>query len=143
MVEHRQETSVLPAKDDRQTVNKRTKMNPLAPSPFSVADPAEMATFYTIHATSQEWEEEMTDTYDLYTTFEKACDAMDKLVQEYVDNYNNEVRRAYDEEIVFEKPDRAALAEHLKTWRSVRYYRLETPSEPDVLFIIRRLTVVS
>lgn len=95
-----------------------------------------MASFYTVHATTVEYDEEMNDSYDLYTTFEKACDAMEDIIRDYVDN---DMKGEYDEEIVFERPDRASLEEHLKVFRSVRYFRL--PGEPDVLFIIRRMTV--
>lgn len=51
----------------------------------------------------------------LYTTFEKACSAMEKRIQEYMQE------RGRDE--VFQPPNREKAKEQMKWERFVKYYR--------------------
>lgn len=96
-----------------------------------------MATFYKIEAYNQgdRDSEDVLNSYDLYTTFEKACDAMDVEIRTFVNTYN-QYETQYDP-IVYTPPTR----ETMKTdWRCIEYYELAFP-DACYVFLIKKLTV--
>lgn len=87
-----------------------------------------MASFYMIQAYNLEAggrdPGELLESHALYTTFETACDAIEKEVHVYIDNYNDSCRRDYEDPIVFERPDREALFVNIIKWLRTDYYRV-------------------
>lgn len=98
-----------------------------------------MATFYKIEAYDQDGRdsEDVLNSYNLYTTFEKACDAIDIEIQTLVNTYNLYVTEY--EPIVYTPPNRESIN---KNWnRYLHYYELAFP-DACYLFVINKLTVV-
>ncbi len=93
-----------------------------------------MTFFYKIEAYHQgdRDSDDVLNSYDLYTTFEKACDAIDTEIRTLVNSYNQH----YDP-IVYTPPTR----ETMKTdWRCIEYYELAFP-DACYVFLIKKLTV--
>ena len=97
-----------------------------------------MATFYTIHCYDQNYalgddvlDEE--DSYNLYSTFEKAVNAIEIHIRKHIDRYN-ENREPTEEEEVFTKPN-ATMKEGKKY---CHYYE----TYDNFLFVICRMTVI-
>lgn len=95
-----------------------------------------MATYYTIHCYDQNTgdERDQMDSYNLYTTFEKAADALDDEIKKHIEKYNV----GYDDSFRFEPQDRKKGEEHLKTRNYYHYYELDF----RLLFVISKMTVV-
>ncbi len=91
-----------------------------------------MTTFYSIHAYNPEsrnpGEDKIHDGI-LYTTFEKACDAMNKMILDYI--------AQMDWIVVFDEPDREPLRKEIEMQEWTRYYYLG-----DNRFTICKATVV-
>ena len=88
-----------------------------------------------IQAHNQETtQSELLESHALYTTFEKACDAIEKEIHAYIDNYN--CRR--DDPIVFEPPKREDMFDHIRNRHYVHYYELH---ELGYLFVIVKMIV--
>ncbi len=97
-----------------------------------------MATFYKIEAYHQgdRDSDDVLNSYNLYTTLDKACDALDVEIRTLVDTHNRYVTE-YDE-IVYTPPTR----EHMKTdLHCIQYYDLAL-SDACYTFVIKKLTVV-
>ena len=95
-----------------------------------------MATFYAIHCYDQntcDGDDQM-NNYRLYTTFEKAADALDVEIKEHIEIYN----AGDDGPLKFEPQDRKRGEEHLKTRNYYHYYELDF----GLLFVISKMTVV-
>lgn len=88
-----------------------------------------MATFYMIHCYDQNTAhgDDLINNYKLYTTFEKAADALDRYIQQQIDDYDEASE-------VFEKPKVTSMNENRKY---CHYY--ETMS--GHLFTITRVIV--
>jgi hypothetical protein len=88
-----------------------------------------MTHFYSIHI-FEDYELQNDDGYfELYSTFDKACDAMNKMILEYI--------ARIDRVVVFDEPDRESLRKEIDTNYWVRYYYLQ-----DKKFTICKSTVV-
>ena len=97
-----------------------------------------MATFYKIEAYNQgdRDSEDVLNSYELYTTFERACAALDVEIRSLVDTYNRHVTEY--EEIVYTPP----TLQTMKTeWRCIEYYELAFP-DACYVFLVKKLTVV-
>lgn len=92
-----------------------------------------MATFYSIHIFEDSDYDNDNGYFELYSTFEKACDAMDKLILEYIARMD----RVVMSDFVFDEPDRGPLRKEIETRYWVRYYCLDTAK-----FTICKATVV-
>ena len=95
----------------------------------------QMTTFYSIHAFREEdadFEDE-DGFFALYSTFEKACDAMDKKILDYIARMD----RVVISDLVFDPPDREPLRKEMETKDWVRYSYLN-----DRKFTICKATVV-
>ncbi len=95
-----------------------------------------MATFYSIHAYDQESTRHRGDDRindgKLYTTFEKACDAIEKAIEDYIEHWNNHESDTPEE---FEPPNREEME---TTRRYVHYYECNS----GWLWVIRKWKVV-
>ena len=80
-----------------------------------------MTYFYSIHAYDQESNynsgEDKINNGKLYTTFEKACEEIEKRIHRHIDEFH----RVFTNKIVFQPPDR----EKMRGFKYVHYY--ETP----------------
>jgi len=78
-----------------------------------------MATFYSIHAYDQESRhhagEDRINNGKLYTTFEKACEEIEKEIQAHIKYFNTE-----EEKEVFRAPNREEMKK--KMGKYVHYY---------------------
>lgn len=74
-----------------------------------------MATFYSIHAYDQDEEDRIKDG-KLYTTFEKACDVIERKIQAHIEYFNGS-----EQEQVFEPPNREEMKR--KMGKYVHYYK--------------------
>lgn len=92
-----------------------------------------MTTFYSIHMFVDYELQNDTGYFELYSTFEKACDAMDKMILEYI----KDMDRVVMTDLVFDEPDREPLRKELENCGWVRYYYLG-----DKKFTICKATVV-
>lgn len=95
----------------------------------------QMTHFYSIHAFREEdadFEDE-DGFFALYSTFDKACDAMDKMILAYIAR----IDRVVISDLVFDEPDREPLRREIETRDWVRYYYLN-----DRKFTICKATVV-
>ena len=72
--------------------------------------------------------------FALYSTFDKACDAMDKMILAYIARMD----RVVISDLVFDEPDREPLRKEIETRDWVRYYYLD-----DKKFTICKSTVVA
>lgn len=79
-----------------------------------------MATFYSIHAFDEDDMDNDSGYFDLYSTFDKACDAMDKKILEMLKEYD----RVVISDFVFDPPDREELKKEIEKNNWVRYYRI-------------------
>lgn len=70
----------------------------------------QMATFYSIHAFDEDDMDNDSGYFDLYSTFDKACDAMDKKILEMLKEYDKVVISDF----VFDPPDREELKRRWK-----------------------------
>jgi hypothetical protein len=93
----------------------------------------QMAHFYSIHIFEDSDYDNDIGYFKLYTTFEKACDAMDKMILEYIARLDPVVMSDF----VFDEPDREPLRKEIETRDWVRYYYLDTAK-----FTICKATVV-
>jgi hypothetical protein len=94
-----------------------------------------MTHFYSIHVFRDEdvdFEGEY-GYFTLYSTFDKACDAMDKMILDYIARLD----KAVISDLVFDKPDREPLRKEMETKDWVRYCYLN-----DRKFTICKSTVV-
>lgn len=93
--------------------------------------PYRMAHFYTIHRFEENSMFEFDDSgyFTLYSTFDKACDAMNKMILDYI--------AQMDWIVVFDEPDREPLRKEIETQEWTRYYYLG-----DNRFTICKATVV-
>jgi hypothetical protein len=98
-------------------------------------------TFYTIHAynrtenktnTEELWDD--ISPYELYETFDEACNEIEKRILNIIDVYNTTLST---EEIFFEAPDREELC-NLK--KEIVYYTFDKEA---FVFKIRKCKVVS
>lgn len=82
-----------------------------------------MATFYSIHAYDQESRyyagEDRINNGKLYTTFEKACEEIEKNIQAHIEYFNSS-----EQEQVFEPPNREEMK--TKMGKYVHYYETMT-----------------
>lgn len=78
-----------------------------------------MATFYSIHAYDQDTGEDRINSGKLYTSFEKACEEIEKRIQAHIDYFNSE-----EEEEVFRAPNREEMKR--KMTKYVHYYETGT-----------------
>lgn len=94
-----------------------------------------MADFYTIHCYDQNTGsgEDLIDSYKLYTTFEKAAEALEGYIRLYIERYN-ENRSEHDKEEIFEKP-KVTMRDNAEY---CHYYECYS----NYLFTICRMTVV-
>ena len=95
-----------------------------------------MATFYTIHCYDQNYslgDDVLEESYNLYSTFEKAVNAIEIHIHKHIENYNSH-KEPDEKEEVFEKTN-VTIKDH-KNY--CHYY--ETCD--NFLFVIRRMTVV-
>ena len=94
-----------------------------------------MAQFYSIHCYDQNTGtgEDLIDSYNLYTTFEKAAEALEGYIRLYIERYNDN-RRPDEKEEVFEKP-KVTMKENDKYCHYYECYSY-------YLFTICRMTVV-
>lgn len=92
-----------------------------------------MATFYSVHIFEDSDYDNDIGYFKLYTTFEKACDAMDKKILDYIARMD----RVVISDLVFDAPDREPLRKEMETRDWVRYYYLN-----DRKFTICKATVV-
>ena len=84
-----------------------------------------MATFYSIHAYDQESRynagEDRINNGKLYTTFDKACEEIEKRIQAHIKYFNSE---EYNE--VFRGPNREEMERKLGKHIDVHYYETDT-----------------
>lgn len=80
-----------------------------------------MATFYSIHAYDQESKyyagEDRVNDGILYTTFEKACDVIERKIQAHIEYFNSE-----EEVEVFRPPNREEMRHKMGKGKYVHYY---------------------
>lgn len=97
-----------------------------------------MATFYAIHAYDQESkyhsDEDKIDNQKLYTTFEKACDAIEKKIGDYIEYWNNHESDTPEE---FEPPNREDKAKYIAKRPYVHYHECNS----GWLWVISKMTV--
>lgn len=94
-----------------------------------------MAHFYSIHVFPDEdadFEGEY-GYFALYSTFDKACDAMNKMILDYIARMDRVVMSV----LVFDEPDRERLRKEIETVYWIHYYYLD-----DKKFTICKATVV-
>lgn len=82
-----------------------------------------MATFYSIHAYDQESKyyagEDRINDGKLYTTFERACEVIERKIQAHIEYFNSS-----EEEQVFQPPNREEMKR--KMGKYVHYYETLT-----------------
>jgi hypothetical protein len=80
-----------------------------------------MTTFYSIHAYDQESKyysgEDRVDNGKLYTTFEKACEEIEKRIQSHIEFFNSG-----EENEVFQPPNREEMKKVMEKRKFVHYY---------------------
>ncbi len=80
-----------------------------------------MATFYSIHAYDRESKyyagEDRINDGKLYTTFEKACDVIERKIQAQIEYFNCE-----EENEVFQPPNREEMKKRMGGFKYVNYY---------------------
>jgi hypothetical protein len=80
-----------------------------------------MATFYSIHAYDQESKyfrgEDRINDGKLYTTFEKACDMIERKIQSHIEFFNSG-----EENQVFQPPNREEMKKRMGGFKYVHYY---------------------
>ena len=80
-----------------------------------------MATFYSIHAYDQESKyfsgEDRINDGKLYTTFEKACDMIERKIQSHIEFFNSG-----EENQVFQPPNREEMRKRMGGFKYVHYY---------------------
>ena len=98
-------------------------------------------TYYTFHVVHPEWEQVLDISRDLYTSFGDACTALDQLIQEYVDHYNNELRPEGGQKVFFHPPHHADIYGYFlyQGRKEVLYQWLNTDKRR--LFFLRKMTV--
>jgi hypothetical protein len=98
-----------------------------------------MATFYSIHVYDQESTrhigEDRINDGKLYTTFEKACDAIEKAIGDYIEYWNNHESDTPEE---FTPPNREKMEKAFVGFKYVHYYECNS----GWLWVIRKMTVV-
>lgn len=96
-----------------------------------------MATFYSIHAYDQESRyhagEDRINDGKLYTTFEKACEEIEKRIQAHIEYFNSE-----EENEVFYPPNREDKEKYISKRPYVHYYE----SIAGWLWVIKKWEVV-
>lgn len=93
-----------------------------------------MTTFYSIHVYDQNATDEVNqdriNNKKLYTTFEKACDDMDKKIKWHIDYWNDHDDDGENFERptrhVFEQPNREEKKEEISKSTYVHYYQCES-----------------
>ncbi len=91
-----------------------------------------MTTFYSIHAYDQDTGEDRINSGKLYTSFEKACEEIEKRIQAHIDYFNSE-----EEEEVFRAPNREEMKR--KMTKYVHYYE----TNAGWLWVISKWEVVA
>lgn len=76
----------------------------------------------------------------LYSTFDKACDALEKEIKEFVDSHNEQETEAH-RQIVFEKPNRQEKLDDLMIDRWGRFYVVYYETLRDHVFEIERFVL--
>ena len=83
-----------------------------------------MTYFYSIHAYDQESNynsgEDKINNGKLYTTFEKACEEIERKIQDYMDEFH----RVFTNKLVFQPPDREKIKTRMRMWKYVHYYEI-------------------
>ena len=90
---------------------------------FTLTD--KMTTFYSIHAYEQESRynagEDRINDGNLYTTFDKACEEIEKKIQDHIKYFNDS-----DGEEVFRAPNREEMERKIGKGKYVHYYETDT-----------------
>lgn len=93
-----------------------------------------MATYYTIHCFKAYTEEEVLGSYDLYPTFEMACDAIEEHIRRHIESWND---RHPDEQDEGDMPDRKEMFASF-VGNYLHYYEAQS----ERLFVICKRKVV-